>query len=81
MALLLVEGGLGGDGLRLICYGGEFYVDALQMTFPVPVAFSMWTILPLSPLVPTWVGWREGGLGLLPVLNFKEQGKTPRSIC
>lgn len=27
------------------------------MTFPVHVAFSMWTVLPLSPLVPTCVGW------------------------
>lgn len=29
----------------------------LPMAFAVHVAFSMWTVLPLSPLVPTWVGW------------------------
>lgn len=40
----------------LICYGGEFCVDGLHMIFPVHVAFSMSTVLPFSPLVPTWVG-------------------------
>lgn len=37
----------------LTCYGREFYVDGLHVVFPVHVAFSMWTVLPLSSLVPT----------------------------
>lgn len=64
MVLLLVEGGLWGvgeDGLCLICYDGEFYVDALHMTFPVPVAFSMWTILPLLWFLPGLDGGKGFG--------------------
>lgn len=37
-------------------YGIEFYADGLHMAFPVHVAFSMWTVLPLSSLVPIWGG-------------------------
>lgn len=41
---------------HLIYYGRESCVDGLLVTFIVNVAFSMWRILPLPLLVPTWAG-------------------------